>query len=173
MKFKSFMTMFLVCVFMVPQIAYAVKGGGGSSGFNMPGGAWWQRQQTVKELNLSNSQQKKIGEVTLSHRKEMIRLRSELQLTEVDLDPLLSAKKLDEKAIQANIDAIENIRTKISRSRMNMFLSIRKILTRDQYLKLKELKDQRRRGGKGIRMQGRGSAKRHMRGPQEPFAAQR
>ncbi len=151
--------MIIALVFLALPIAadaYAGGGKGGGAGLGMPRGAWWQQESVVKSLSLSKKQQEKIEALTLAHRKEMIELRAQLELNEIDLDPLLSAGKLDEKAIAKKVDEIESVRAKISRSRMSMLIEIRKVLTRDQYLKLKELRGARDRRTKGS-PQARGS----------------
>jgi Spy/CpxP family protein refolding chaperone len=156
MEYKRIIVAIVMVALMLPAVAHAQghggKGGGkggGKSELGMPRGAWWQRQDVVKELSLSSKQQEKIGTLTLAHRKDMIKLRAELELKEVDLDPLLSASKLDDKKIMALVGEIETVRSRISRSRIDMLYGIRKVLTRDQYLKLKQYKG--RRQGKGRR----------------------
>jgi len=150
MEHKRIIGAVIAVLLVVPALAYA-QGPEGKGEMGMPRGAWWQRSQVVKELGLSNKQKEEIESLTLAHRKEMIKLRAELELKEVDLDPLLSASTLDDKKIMALVGEIETIRSRISRSRIEMLYGIRKVLTRDQYLKLKQLKDSRqgkdRRGG--------------------------
>ena len=156
MKYRRIITVVAIAALMLPLLAYAQgpgggsggpggvekgdKGGGGSGSLGMPRGAWWERSSVVKQLNLSKEQQQKIQTIALAHRKEMIMLRAELEIKEVDLDPLLAADKLDEKKIKDTIGDIEVTRAKISKSRMNMLLEVRKVLTRDQYVKLKQYK---------------------------------
>jgi Spy/CpxP family protein refolding chaperone len=183
MEYKRIIAAIAMVALMLPALAFAQGPGGrksgGKGGLGMPRGAWWQRQQVVKELGLSGKQQEKIETLTLAHRKEMIKLRSELQTKEVDLDPLLSASKLDDKKIMALMGEIETIRSRISRSRIDMLYGIRKVLTRDQYLKLKQLKGARqgkdRRGRAGSQRRPRGQGSRvgpgpHAMGPQGPGA---
>jgi len=149
MKIRRIITAVAIVALMLPAVAYAQGPdrpggkGGGKGELGMPRGAWWQRPDVVKELSLSTKQKEKIEALTLTHRKEMIKLRADLELVEVDLDPLLAADKLDEKAIGKKMDEVEAVRAKISRSRMDMLFEIRKVLTRDQYLKLKQLKGTR------------------------------
>ncbi len=169
MEYKRIIVAIVMVALMLPAVAYAQgpgdKGGGksgGKGGLGMPRGAWWQRQDVVKELSLSSKQQERIGTLTLAHRKEMFKLRAELQLKEVDLDPLLSASKLDDKKIMALMGEIETVRSRISRGRIDMLYGIRKVLTRDQYLKLKQFKGRRQgksqRGGGGALRKPRGQS---------------
>lgn len=171
MKYRRIIVAIAMVALMLPAVSYA-QGPGGKGGdkgeMGMPRGAWWQRQDVVKELGLSKKQQEKIETLTLAHRKDMIKLRAELELKEVDLDPLLSASKLDDKKIMALMGEIETVRSRISRSRIDMLYGIRKVLTRDQYLKLKQFKGRRsgkgQRGGGGAikKPRGRGGAGSHM-----------
>jgi Spy/CpxP family protein refolding chaperone len=156
MEYKRIIVAMVAVLLIVPALAYAQGPGGKGGGkgeMGMPRGAWWQRQEVAKELGLSNKQKEKIEELTLAHRKDMIKLRAELELKEVDLDPLLAASTLDDKKIMALMGEIETIRSRISRSRIEMLYGIRKVLSRDQYLKLKQLKGTRqgkeRRGSAG------------------------
>lgn len=173
MKTRRIIIAIAMVALILPAVAYAQGPGGpggkggGKGELGMPRGAWWQQSNVVKQLKLSGSQQKKIESLTLAHRKDMIRLRAELQLKEVDLDPLLSAGKLDEKKIKGLMGEIEVVRTKISKSRMDMLFEIRKVLSREQYLKLKQfkgLKSRRvKRGGVGGARRPRGQT-----GPEGP-----
>lgn len=152
---KRTATAIIMAIFLLalPAMAQAFQGGGGPGGpgggddLGMPRGAWWQQQNVVKDLGLTKGQQEKIESLTLAHRREMIKLRAELELKEIDLDPLLSANKLDGKAINQKVDEIEAVRSRISKSRMTMLVEIRKVLTREQYLKLKQLRGRDKRRG--------------------------
>lgn len=128
--------------------------GGGGGELGMPHGAWWQRAAVVKQIGLTEEQQQKIQRAFLEHRKKMIRLRGEIEIQELELEPLLSAKKLDAGKLAKVIDAVEKLRSKMSRERMEMLLTIRKTISAEQYEKLKGLRG--RRGSRQRRPEGEG-----------------
>ncbi len=135
--------------------------GGGGGELGMPAGAWWQRAALVKQIGLTEEQQQKIQQAFLEHRKKMIRLRGEIEIQELELEPLLSAKTLDEGKLEKVIDAIEKLRSKMSRERMEMLLTIRKTISAEQYEKLKGLRG--RRGSRQRRPEGEGGSRRSSR----------
>jgi len=142
MKKRMLVAMLIVVAVAVPALVRAMPQGGkeGGGGMQMPRGAWWQRAEIAKKVGLTDEQKDKIQKLATARRKGMIKLRAELELLEVDLDPLLEAEKLDEGAINKLVNQMEAVRAKIGKNRIDMLIQIRKVLTRDQYLKLKQIR---------------------------------
>jgi Spy/CpxP family protein refolding chaperone len=106
----------------------------------IPHGRWWGRQRVRENLKLSDTQIEKLETISLTGRKEMIRLKADMEILGLELNPLMEAKKFDRAAVEAVIVKIEGIRAKMSKVRTKMLLDTREVLTQDQYKKLKEFR---------------------------------
>jgi len=144
----------MVVVVFLAAAATALAGGGkggGRSGssFDVPRGQWWKRAVMVENLKLSEGQVEKLDDLYVDYRKKDIKLRAEREIVEVDLQKILESKSPDYSAAEKLIDKYEDARSKMSKQRMLMLLGVRKVLTRDQYLKLKSTRSQKGYGGRG------------------------
>lgn len=128
------------------------RGPGGEIG--IPHGNWWTRANVQEKLKLSDKQIKQLETIGRDGRKQMVKLHAELELLNIDLEPIIGAKTFDRKAAEAVIDKMEGVRAKMAKQRITMLLDMREVLSQSQYLKLKEIKGSGRRGKKHTRAQG-------------------
>jgi Spy/CpxP family protein refolding chaperone len=116
----------------------------------MPGprdlGAWWKNSEVVKELGLSEAQVKQIEQTFYDHRLKLIDLRADVERQETRLQPLIEADQLDEAKISAQLDTVLAARSKLEKANTMMMLSIRKVLSLEQWKKLQEMHHQREFG---------------------------
>jgi Spy/CpxP family protein refolding chaperone len=116
----------------------------------MPGprdlGAWWKNSEVVKELGLSEAQVKQIEQTFYDHRLKLIDLRADVERQETRLQPLIEADQLDEAKISAQLDLVLAARSKLEKANTMMMLSIRKVLSVEQWKKLQELHHHREFG---------------------------
>jgi Spy/CpxP family protein refolding chaperone len=126
---------------------------------------WWKNPETVSAIGLSADQQKKIEDLFTQSRVQLIDLHSALEKEQVLLEPVLDANPVDQaKAISA-IDKIANTRADLEKANAKMLLSIRGVLTPEQWTKLQT----QRPHGRGP---GGPDAKREPRGPRGPRGGQ-
>ncbi len=130
----------------------AMQGGGFGMGPGGPMGAWWNSPQAQKQLGLTADQVKKLQDGFKEHRTKMVDLRASLEKLEIELRDLLDSDPPDGGKIQAATDAVIAARGRLQKEFMNVMLKARLILTKDQWLQMREL---RHRGGRGRGM-GRG-----------------
>lgn len=86
-------------------------------------------------LNLSDEQKTQLEKLRLEHQKQMLPLRNELKEKEARLETLQTADKADMKAINAVIDEIGQIKTKMAKARAAHHQDIRNLLTEEQRIK--------------------------------------
>jgi Spy/CpxP family protein refolding chaperone len=110
------------------------------SNIGIPHGRWWGRKKVKENLKLSDMQIEKLEKISLTGRKEMIRLKADMEILGLELNPLMEAKKFDRAAVEGVMSKIEVIRTKMSKVRTKMLLDMREVLTQDQYKKLKDFR---------------------------------
>ncbi|HWB33179.1 MAG TPA: Spy/CpxP family protein refolding chaperone [Acidobacteriaceae bacterium] len=106
-------------------------------GFHMgPAGMWWKNSRIVERLNLSADQTKKMDDIVEQSRLQLIDLRATLEKQQVLLGPILDANPVDMAKASAQIDKVANARADLEKANAKMLLSIRSVLTPDQWTKL-------------------------------------
>jgi Spy/CpxP family protein refolding chaperone len=133
--------------------------GGGPMGRMLPPGTWWRNSQVVAAVGLSPEQVKKIDETFLQSRMKLIDLHAGLEKSQLELEPLLAGNPVDQGKALAQISKIVDARAELEKTDAKMLLSIRAVLTADQWTKLQAQHGQGpamgldgdRRGGRGQR----------------------
>jgi len=114
-------------------------GGMEMGGFHMgPGGMWWKDSHIVERLSLTADQTKKMDDIVEQSRLQLIDLRANLEKQQVLLSPLMDANPVDAAKASAQIDKVANARADLEKANAKMLLSIRGVLTPDQWTKLHE-----------------------------------
>ena len=109
-------------------------------------GKWWKNTEIARELQLSEAQIGQLEDRFLEHRLKLIDLRAELERQEARLQPLLEANRPDEAKAGAQIDLVLAARSKLEKANAMMMLSIRRILTFEQWKKLQQSQQRRQPG---------------------------
>src|SRR6058998_1859987 len=109
-------------------------------------GKWWKNTEIARELQLSEAQIGQLEETFLEHRLKLIDLRAELERQEARLQPLLEANRPDEAKAGAQIDLVLAARGKLEKANAMMTLSVRRILTFEQWKKLQQSLQRRQPG---------------------------
>jgi Spy/CpxP family protein refolding chaperone len=106
-------------------------------GFRGPG-KWWKDSELMRKLGVSDEQVQKIEKIFQGHRLELIDLHAALEKQEAILDPLIEADQPDESQVIAQIDKVAQARANLEKSNAQMLLAIRRVLTVDQWKKLRD-----------------------------------
>jgi Spy/CpxP family protein refolding chaperone len=102
-----------------------------------PGGKWWTRPEMAQKLGLTADQMKKMDDIFQQHRLRLIDLDAAVRKEEVIMEPLISAEQPDEAKIVAQIDKVAQARAELEKANARMLLGIRRLLTPDQWNRLK------------------------------------
>jgi TonB family protein len=102
-----------------------------------PEGTWWRLPQMAQRLGLTADQQKKMDDVFQQARLRLIDLNAVVQKEEVVMEPLMATEQPDEARIVAQIDKVAQARAELEKANARMLLGIRRVLTADQWEKLK------------------------------------
>jgi len=111
---------------------------------------WAADEQESAALKLTTDQQKAMQELRLQHRKELVPLRGDLELLEIDLQTAMTADKPDLAKINALVDKIAKARAEVEKKRIALRFKLRDQLTPEQ----RKIWDERRGGrvdGAGMR----------------------
>jgi periplasmic protein CpxP/Spy len=126
--------------------AFRDRGGPGHDGM----GRWWDNPQVAKDLNLGADQKQKMDDIFQQGRLKLIDLHASLQREEATLDPLINADTPDETKVLAQIDKVAAARAELEKANARLLLSVRQVLTPEQWTKLKASRAQRMaHGGPG------------------------
>lgn len=127
-------------------------------------GKWWKNSDIVRELEVSESQVNQLEQAFLDHRLKLIDLRAAVEREELRLQPLIEVDQLDLPKVSAQLDAVLAARGRLEKESTMMMLSLRKVLTVEQWKKLQ---------GIHMRHEGPGMMKRRMPPPGAPEATMR
>ena len=102
-------------------------------------GKWWKDSALMKKVGVSDEQIQRIEKIFQDHRLELIDLHAALEKQEVILEPLVEADQPEEAQVIAQIDRVAQARANLEKSDAQMLFAIRRVLSVDQWKKLREL----------------------------------
>ena len=102
----------------------------------VPPGTWWKNSNTITALSLTADQQKRLDDTFLQSRISLIHLHASLEEEQLKLEPLLNANPPDQAKSLAQISKIADLRADLEKADAKMLLSLRGVLTADQWTKL-------------------------------------
>ena len=102
-------------------------------------GKWWKDSALMKKVGVSDEQIQRIEKIFQDHRLQLIDLHAALEKQEVILEPLVEADQPEEAQVIAQIDKVAQARANLEKSNALMLLAIRRVLTVDQWKKLRDL----------------------------------
>jgi len=108
-------------------------------------GKWWKNSDIARELQLTEAQSNQIEQIFLEQRLKLIDLHAELEKQETRLQPLIEADEPDEAKVSAQIDQVLAARGKLEKANAMMMLTIRRVLSVEQWKKLQHIKEERER----------------------------
>jgi Spy/CpxP family protein refolding chaperone len=115
-------------------------GGGRGMGFRIPApGKWWKDSALMQKIGVTDEQVQKIEKIFQDHRLQLIDLHAALEKQEAILEPLVEADQPDEGQVIAQIDKVAQARANLEKSNAQMLLAIRRVLSVDQWKKLRNL----------------------------------
>jgi len=133
---------------------YMTQGPGGPGGpgdhFEMraPGPhKWWKDSDTVKQIGLSDNQAQQIEQAFTDSKMRLIDMVASLQKEELKLETLINADQPNENAVSNQVDQVVQARGKLEKEHAMMMLSIRRLLSTEQWKKLQSMD-----GGMGMGM---------------------
>jgi len=150
------------------------SGPGGEMHVILPPGRWWKDAEVVKAIGLNDGQVEKIELVFQDSRMKLVDIHATLQKEEIKLEPLLAADSPDEGSVLAAIDRITAARANLEKANAQMAFAIRRVLTPEQWKKLRTLHSHRDHGfppPDRARGEHRGDDQRHGHPPVPPDAA--
>jgi Spy/CpxP family protein refolding chaperone len=147
---------------------YKQSGHGHDSMGMLPPGMWWKNPKVAADLGLTPDQQKKMEDIFIQSRTQLIQLHANLEQQQLLLEPLMDANPVDQSKALAQIGKIADARAELEKSNAKMLLSLRSTLTPEQWTKLQAEHHGHGEGpGQGPMPKG-GDRSTHQRGPGGP-----
>ena len=104
---------------------------------DMPAGKWWYNPKVVEALHLTKPEVRQIDRLYAQNRKELIRLKGNVQNEQLELDNLLGSKNTDDAAVKKQFRRLEKARAELSDARLQFVLGVRDIIGHDRFQQLK------------------------------------
>ena len=146
MKRVSIFSFLLVFVLSAAVFAYP-RGHKGSKMHK-----WWENEEVVKDLNLSEEQLKEINEIHASSIDQFKALLSEVKDMYKGLKEMMGDPKATTEGLTSKHDALIAKKGELKKLKFQKKLKIRGVLTDDQIIKLSEIKKEhwkKHKEGKG------------------------
>ena len=137
---KSWMLTLIAIVLAAVPVS-AMKG-------NMPPGKWWTNPELAAKLKLSEAEKTGLEKQYLQSRRNLIKLKSEVELERFELEVLLDSPTLSEAQALDQFKRLEKARIKLGEEMFRFVLAVRQIVGPDRFQILKQA-HQKYRGKRG------------------------
>ena len=124
-------------VFSFMLLVFLVNLPGVAAGQEVPAGKWWYNTKIQKNLNLSQNEIDKLDKLFAKSRRKLIKLKSEVEHEQFELDQLLGKKKVNDAAVKKQFEKLEKARNNLANERLQFVISVRNILGHDRFQQLK------------------------------------
>ncbi len=92
-------------------------------------------------LGLDEKQKEEVREIESGLIKSTVRMRSDVQITMLEMKDILDKDPVDMKAVESKLEKIESLITAIRFSRIKAFEEVKSKLTAGQRMKLREMRE--------------------------------
>ncbi len=125
---NGFNVILLVIFLFTPAIAAAQ---------DVPAGKWWYNPKIQKNLKLSKKEISKLDKLFANSRRKLIKLKSEVENEQFELDQLLGQKQVNDNKVKKQFQKLEKARKNLANERLEFVIGVRNILGADRFQQLK------------------------------------
>lgn len=104
---------------------------------DVPAGKWWYSPKIQKNLKLSRNEIAKLDKLFANSRRKLIKLKSEVENEQFELDQLLSKKKVNDKKVKKQFQKLEQARRNLANERLQFVIGVRNTLGAERFQQLK------------------------------------
>jgi len=104
---------------------------------DMPAGKWWYNPRVVEALKLTKPEVRQIDRLYAQNRRQLIRLKANVEREQLELDNLLGRKNSDDAAVNKQFRQLEKARAELSNARLQFVLGVRDIIGPERFQQLK------------------------------------
>jgi Spy/CpxP family protein refolding chaperone len=110
---------------------------------------WWTDEKFVRELSLTSDQSARIEAVFQAAQPALRAQQRALSMLENELSKLVQEARVDESELEHFVGKVEAARADLGKTRTMMIYRFRRILSREQHIKLEKLFDEREKERRG------------------------
>ncbi len=104
---------------------------------DVPVGKWWYNPKIQKNLKLSRDEIAQLDKLFANSRRKLIKLKSEVENEQFELDQLLSKKKVNDTEVKKQFQKLEQARKNLANERLQFVIGVRNILGAERFQQLK------------------------------------
>ena len=113
------------------------------------GGRWWDTPEVAEALHLSEGETNQLNQAYDAYSLRMIEIKSRVETEQFKLQTVLEKEDLDEAAMNAQYERLEEARALLSKERFGFFVEARKIIGPQRFHQLMEIYKARKAHRKG------------------------
>ena len=103
----------------------------------VPAGKWWYNSKIQQNLPLSKKEIKQLDKLFAGSRRKLIKLKSDVEQEQFELDQLLNEKDVNDAAVKKQFQKLEKARNKLANERLKFVVGVRNILGYERFQQLK------------------------------------
>jgi Spy/CpxP family protein refolding chaperone len=126
---KNVFSAILLAIFIVAPVFAA--------GQDVPSGKWWYNPKIQKNLDLSKKEIGKLDNLFAKSRRKLIKLKSDVENEQFELDQLLGQKKVNDAKVKKQFRKLEKARNNLANERLDFVIGVRNVLGPDRFQQLK------------------------------------
>lgn len=108
------------------------------------GGRWWDTPEVAEALKLNEGEVNQLNQAYEAYSLRMIEIKSRVETEQFKLQTVLEKEDLDEAAINAQYNRLEEVRALLSKERFGFFVEARKIIGPQRFHQLMEIYKERK-----------------------------
>ena len=116
-----------------------------ASDLELPAGRWWENERLAGSIGLTSEQRQRINDLVYEHAHRMIDLNASLKRAELELARLVGEPEFAPDPVRAAFADFQRARQALERERFEMLLSVREVLTSEQWLQIQEIRRELRK----------------------------
>jgi Spy/CpxP family protein refolding chaperone len=109
---------------------------------------WWNTPEYREALKLTDGEIQQLNQVYETSSLEMVELRGKVEAERMKLQFLMEKENLDEPAMAAQYNRLEEARATLGKERFAFYIQVRKTIGAQKFSQLMEIFKQRRSRGK-------------------------
>jgi Spy/CpxP family protein refolding chaperone len=126
---RNVFSVILLIIFLIAPVIAASQ--------DVPAGKWWYNPKIQKNLDLSKKEVGKLDKLFANSRRKLIKLKSEVENEQFELDQLLGQKTVNDAKVKKQFQKLEKARNKLANERLQFVIGVRNLLGPDRFQQLK------------------------------------
>jgi hypothetical protein len=104
-----------------------------------PPGKWWHLPRIVDNLQITDQEQQTLDRLFLENRREIIMLKGQLEIEQLELENLLDQDPMNEPAVMEQFRKLQEARSRLGLATFQFILQVRKTLGYERFQRLRQI----------------------------------